>query len=68
MATRTHTTYFSDGSLDAIRKEATELREDYEHRAPGITTDAAKAMELRLDILDAAISMLAEPVPTSYGG
>lgn len=64
MRTHTHTfvRYFTLEDLEPIRDLYRALRDDFEHRAPHMSHDAAHAGIARLDVLDAAIGLLGEPV------
>lgn len=66
--TTTHTTYFSAESLQGLQNEYDHLCEDWSKRRPHITEEAAHAGDVRLRALEAALILLREPVPESFGG
>ena len=64
--TRTHTVYFDTDSLVMLREAFAELQQDWQDRSPHMSRDASAAGHRRLNVLSAAIGMLAEPVPESF--
>lgn len=60
--TRTHTTFFSDQSLDDARSALNELRADWEHREPFIDAETARAGRDRLTAVDLALDRLRDRV------
>lgn len=66
--TRTHVRYFSESALEDLDAAILELRRSAAERRLGVDAAAFAALDLRLGLLEAAASLLAEPVPASYGG
>lgn len=60
-ATRTQTVFFYDRDLDVLRAEAEKLRHSYEVRKPYLLPETGHRMARRLQMLDDAILLLAEP-------
>lgn len=63
MATRTHTVYFNDETLDDLDKAIDALAEDIDHRRPHVSSDVGAAVDHRISLLRSARALLAEPVP-----
>jgi hypothetical protein len=62
MATRTHTRYFDDESLEPLVAEVERLAADWDQRRPHVGERLAVAGDMRIAILRAALVLLAEPV------
>lgn len=65
MGTRTHTVFFTEESLNPIRKELTKLSDDFLARSKYMSNGAQVAYEHRLFVIRHAIELLSEPVSES---